>query len=353
MLKKVKYKPLLLFLIVLLTINVAAQDVAKTDPVAENMLLYQRSVGGWPKAVGNVKVDYTKVLSEGERMATVEDASRNDATIDNGATYKEITYLVKAYQQYGNKAYLQAAEKGIQYLLKAQDANGGWPQYYPDSSLYRSEITFNDDAMMHVMHIMDDVAKKENGFEVVDASLSQPAAKAVNRGVACILKTQVKVNGKLTAWCQQYDKNTLQPAMARKFELVSITPDESVGIVEFLMNIKDPSAEVKNAVKSAVEWFNLVKIKGYRFDHIKDARQSSGRDAVVVPDENSTIWARFYEIGTNKPFFAGRNSVKKYNLAEIENERRAGYAWYGTWPQKLLNGNYAIWAKKHGITNKI
>jgi hypothetical protein len=42
----------------------------------------------------------------------------------------------------------------------------------------------------------------------------------------------------------------------------------------------------------------------------------------------SPLWARFYEIGTNRPVFAGRDGVIKYNMAEIEQERRTLYAWY-------------------------
>lgn len=319
----------------------------KTDSIAENMLLYQRTVGGWPKAVGEVKVDYHKKLSAPAKQATMADASHNDATIDNDATFKEINYLLKAYKETGNKAYLQSAEKGIRYLLKAQDANGGWPQFYPDDRMYRSDITFNDNAMMHAMEVLNNVANKTNGFDVVDAALVEPSAQAVKKGIACILKTQIKVNGKLTAWNQQYDKNTLEPVMARKFELVGITPAESTGIVEFLMRVPNPSPEIKTAITSAVAWIDAVKIKGYRWEHISDATQPSGKDGVLVADPNSTIWARYYEIGTNKPFFSGRNSVKKYSVAEIENERRAGYAWYGNWPKHLLDKDYPEWAKKN------
>ena len=38
------------------------------------------------------------------------------------------------------------------------------------------------------------------------------------------------------------------------------------------------------------------------------------------------IWARFYEIGSNRPVFVGRDGVVKYSVAEIEPERRVGYA---------------------------
>ena len=68
---------------------------------------------------------------------------------------------------------------------------------------------------------------------------------------------------------------------------------------------------------------------------------------MILPDATSTIWARFYEIGTNRPFFSGRDSEKKYDVKEIEVERRTGYAWYGNWPEKLLKTEYPEWAKKN------
>ncbi|HEY4327005.1 MAG TPA: pectate lyase [Mucilaginibacter sp.] len=320
------------------------------DTVAENMLLYQRAIGGWPKAIGNIKVDYHKTLSPADRAQTMEDAWRNDATMDNDATYKEINHLIKAYKKTGNKVYLEAAERGIRYLIKAQNANGGWPQFYPDSSLYRADITFNDDAMINSMNVLYDVGHGEKGFDVVDHSLIEPANEAVKKGIVCILKTQVEVKGKLTAWCQQYDKNTLRPAPARTFELVGLSGNESVGVVEFLMRIPNPSSQIKNAVKSAVEWFNEVKIRGYKYVHVASPSEASGRDAVLTRDTSSIVWARFYEIDTNRPFFAGRNSIKKYNVSEIENERRIGYGWYGMWPQQLINKDYPEWAKKNGIS---
>ncbi|WP_345953469.1 pectate lyase [Mucilaginibacter sp. PAMB04168] len=345
---KIYIKILTLVMLLGFTYTTQAQT-AQTDPIAENMLVYQRSVGGWPKAVAEVKVDYNKVLTDARKAATLKDAGRIDATIDNSATYKEITYLVGAYKQTNNKAYLQSAEKGIRYLLKAQYANGGWPQYYPDSALYRAQITYNDNAMMNVMEIMYNVANRKNGFDVVDASLVAPAANAVKRGIDCILKTQIKVNGKLTAWNQQYDHRTLQPVMARKFELVGLASSESAAIVQFLMQLPSPSTEIKAAIKGAVEWFDDVKLKGIRFDHVPDAANPGKKDGVVVPDSSSVIWARYYEIGTNKPFFSGRNSEKRYNLTEIEQERRGGYAWYGVWPKKILDKQYPAWAKKNGV----
>ena len=67
--------------------------------------------------------------------------------------------------------------------------------------------------------------------------------------------------------------------------------------------------------------------------------------------------ARFYEIGIDRPFFCGRDGVKKYALAEIEAERRNGYAWYGDWGRRVLE-RYTRWEKgrsKHeaGTTDEL
>jgi PelA/Pel-15E family pectate lyase len=319
----------------------------QTDPIAENMLVYQRAIGGWPKAVNEVKVDYSKLLSETERKVIIADSMHIDATIDNNATSREIRYLIKAYKQTNNIHYLRATEKGLRYLLKAQYPNGGWPQFYPDSSLYRSQITYNDDAMVNVLNILQDIIEQRNDFDLVDPFFIAQAKQAVAKGISCILRTQILVNGKLTAWCAQYNKRTFQPEMARKYELVSISGNESVGIVRFLMRMKNPSAEIKLAIRSAVDWFKQVKIEGFKYVDIPAPNEPKGKDRVILPAAGSTLWARFYEIGTNRPFFSGRDSIKKYAVAEIESERRNGYAWYGTWPEKLLSIEYPAWEMKN------
>jgi PelA/Pel-15E family pectate lyase len=314
-----------------------------TDPIAENMLMFQRNNGGWNKHLEEKAVNYNKTYTAEEQAKIKGYATKLDATIDNESTTKEIKYLVKAYKKTSNKAYLDAAERGIQYLLSAQYANGGWPQYYPDKSGYRSQVTFNDNAIINVLTVMEDIVSGKNDFDAVNNSFKPFAEQAIQKATSCILATQIKVNGKLTAWCTQYNAKTLEPEMARKFELASISAAESVNIVRFLMRQPKPTPEIKQAIAAAIEWFKKVKITGYNYIEIADATQPKGKDRVIVEDPKTTIWARFYEIETNRPLFAGRDSDKKYNVAEVEYERRMGYAWYGNWPTKLLEKEYPEW----------
>jgi PelA/Pel-15E family pectate lyase len=338
---KTRTRLLLNIVICLFCVQVNAQDIQ-----ADNMLLLQRDSGGWSKHFKNKAVRYTVVFSDIERSEIAKEVKRDDANIDNNATIKEIKYLVKAYKQYKNPQYLSAAEKGIRYLLKAQYDNGGWPQYYPDSSHYRSQITYNDNAMINVLTVLQDVVLKQNDFEVVDERLVAPSLNAVNKGIECILKTQIKVNGKLTGWCQQYDKTTLEPATARSYELPSIAGSESVAILGFLMSQSNPTPEIKEAINAAVEWFQDVKIVGHRLVNINDPN-AGRRDRKLIEDSTSIIWARYYEIGTNRPFFSDRDGVKKYSIAEIGYERRNGYSWYGTWPLGILERAYPEWLSKN------
>ncbi len=321
-----------------------------TDPIAENMLLYQRANGGWPKHFqGDKKVNYKNELTGEEKLELVAGyAAGIDATIDNDATTKEIRYLSKTWKRTKNEKYFNAAKKGVDYLLNAQYANGGWPQYFPDFSSYRSQITYNDNAMVNVLNVLYDIVNKKNDLDIFDMQYQNKCVDPIARGVQCILNTQIKQNGQLTVWCAQYNAKTLQPEMARKFELVSLSGSESVGIVRFLMRIEHPSPAIIESVNAAVAWFEKVKITGYKFADIAAPSEKSGRDRVLLPDSSGIMWARFYDVQTNEPFFAGRDSKRHKTLAEVENERRIGYAWYGNWPQKLLTTEYPEWKLKWG-----
>lgn len=323
--------------------NFSSSSMEQRTIIAKNMLLYQRSNGGWPKHIKEVKIDYSKPLDE-EQLAIVKEnyLSSIDATIDNNATIKEIRFLIAQFKSTKEPQYLDAVEKGISYLLISQYPNGGWPQYYPDKRIYRHYITYNDNAMVNVLNLLQDVSEGKQDLDLVNRKLISGASSAVKKGIDCILKTQIKVDGELTVWCAQHDELTFKPANARAFELASLSGSESVGIVQFLMSQKNPSPAIKQSIINAVNWFKKTKIEGFNVQWMNDP--VNGRDRVLVKDENSVLWARFYEIGTNEPFFVGRDGVKKKSMSEIEAERRNGYAWYGTWPLKLISQDYPAWA---------
>ncbi|HEX7297081.1 MAG TPA: pectate lyase [Pyrinomonadaceae bacterium] len=312
--------------------------------IADNVLLYQRNSGGWPK-----NIDMAASLSDRERADLTAKKTETDSTIDNGATYTQMEFLAKVHETQPQPRLLTAFINGFDYLLKAQYDNGGWPQFYPDMSGYYRHITFNDGAMIGVMKLLRDVANKQPVYSFIDEERRAGAERAVQKGIDCILKTQLIVEGRRTVWCAQHDEVTLKPADARKYELVSFSGFESVDVVRFLMAIPKPNATVIEAIEGAVAWFQKSQLKGIRWVEKKDPSQPNGFDRVVVNESSAPpLWARFYELSTNRPMFVGRDSVVKYEVAAIEHERRTGYAWYTDAPAKLLNEDYPQWRKKNG-----
>lgn len=315
--------------------------------IADNILLYQRDNGGWPK-----NYDIQAILTKDQADSLKQTKHQQHTTFDNSTTYTHVEYLAQVCAQLPVEKYREAALRGIEFMLKAQYPNGGWPQYYPlEKNNYSSHITFNDGAFIGVMNTLKKIREGHPMFSFVGPELRKRSEIAYEKGVACILKTQIISNGRLTAWCQQHDEITLKPAWARAYELPSICNGESVQIALFLMKIVNPDNEVIESVQSAVKWFSdsrifFTGVKTVEAPPEKSQWRINSTDRIVVADSLAPpIWTRFYELETERPMFSDRKSKVLYTLAEVERERRSGYSWYTYAPQAVLD-KYPGWQKK-------
>ena len=319
----------------------AGEDAVR---IADNVLLYQHSNGGWPK-----NVDMARTLSDAEKERLEKNRDRSETIIDNGATHTQIRLLAKVYGATREERFADGCRRGIEFVLEAQYENGGWPMIFPLQEGYYSHITFNDGAMIGVMRLLRDVAKGEEPFEFLDAATRERATAAIAKGLEVILKCQIVVDGTPTAWCAQHDELDFSPAKARTYELPSISGQESIGIAEYLMAIDDPSPEIRAAIRNAVAWFEVAKINGMRIDRVRAPGLDPPRDVVMVEDADAgPLWARFYEIDTNRPMFVGRDGIVHDRLADIEHERRTNYAYVGSWARDLLERKFPAWQEKWG-----
>jgi len=303
--------------------------------IADNVLTWQTPHGGWPKNRDTASEPF--------------DGKSEDlhATFDNSATIGELRFLARAFRATNEPRYEQAFLKGLSHILEAQYPNGGWPQFYPLSKNYHRHITFNDNAMVRILELLRDVSESPD-YQFLKTEDRTKAEAAVIKGIDCILRTQIKQNGKRTAWCAQHDEKTLAPAWARSYEPPSLSGAESVGVVRFLMSLEEPTPEMIAAVEGAVEWFRSVTIHGMRLDKFTNADGQEDRRIVADPDAGP-LWARFYELGSNRPIFLDRDSVVRYAFSEIGQERRTGYAYYGGWAAGLLADAYPRWKAKHKL----
>ncbi len=316
---------------------------AEDAPVLETVLAYQRHSGGWPK-----NYDRKRILTTNEHRQLQKQRAQADTTIDNGATYTEIRLLAAAFDASGEPKLKFAALRGIDYLLKGQLDNGGWPQKFPEGRGYAREVTFNDNAMVGVMNLLKDIADNNVPFDFVPSSVRGRSASAVKRGISCVLKSQILVDGAPASWCAQHDRHTLAPCRGRSYELPSLSGSESVGIVRFLMRVEKPDLAVKQSIEGAVAWFKRVELTGIRVERKVEESQPGGFDTVVVRDLGAPpLWARFYDLHTNKPIFSGRDGVPRASLAEIPHERRNGYSWLGPYARVLLDEDWPRWRKRN------
>lgn len=318
-------------------------------PVADNVLLYQKDNGGWPK-----NYDIMAILTPEQKDSLVKAKSVLNTTFDNGTTYTHVALLAQIYTATGLERYKESAVKGLDFILQAQYKNGGWPQYFPLESNYSRHITFNDGVYTGIMRLLKDISDNQPQFAYINEIQRKKTMNAYEKGIGCILKTQINDEGKPTAWCQQYDEVSLQPSWARAFEPPSICNAESSDLVLFLMSIDRPGKEVVRAVESAVAWFEAskiyyTKVKTIAAPYLKTDFRISTTDRIVVTDSTAPpIWTRYYELKTHRPLFCNRDSKVVYSLAEVARERRDGYSWYTYNPQKVLK-QYLQWQKQWNV----
>lgn len=298
--------------------------------MADNVASFQTPSGGWSK-----HVDVSRPRKPGESYFSENTSWHYIATIDNDSTTEQLRFLAAAYAGRSAVRPRESFLKGIDYLLQAQFPNGCWPQVYPLQGGYHDAATYNDDAIVNVLRLLEEVGAGK--FVFVSADKRRRAQAAVAQGVDCILASQVVVGGARTVWAQQHHPLTLAPVPARSYELAGLSGRESATIALYLMERPAADERVITAVGAAVEWFRKHQILGYEYDTF-GLRSVEGA---------GPLWARLYEIGTDKPIFSNRDGVKRYDWNELT-DRRTGYGWYTKEPARVI-ARFETWALEHPV----
>jgi PelA/Pel-15E family pectate lyase len=303
------------------------------------VLSYQTPSGGWSKHLG---------YNRGLRQPGMQWTSQSDpgkpfhyvATFDNRATTEELRLLAYVWLATQREDCRQGFIKGLNFILAAQYPNGGWPQVYPLEGDYHDDITFNDDAMTHVLELLQDIKHNAPHVAFVEPALRKKAEAALEAGIRCMLRTQIEQGGQRTAWCAQYDALTLQPSSARRMEPASLSGLESSHIIKFLMMVSNPPPEVVASIESGLKWLDNVKITGL-------ARAQ--RDGKTVYESNPAskeiYWARFYNLTNNLPVFPGRDGVHYESFGAMAAQNRLGYDYLTTLPGSIVKNGQNKWRK--------
>jgi PelA/Pel-15E family pectate lyase len=322
--------------------------------IADNVVSFQTPAGGWGKNFDLSKGprlpgeeygpnNLSRFLSSGDFDTPKEPDWNYIGTIDNDATITQIEFLAKVASAVGvekGAPYRAAFLRGVQYLLSAQFPNGGWPQVWPLEGGYHDAITYNDNAMVQVMQIMRSIADGRDEYAFVPAEIRSQAGVAFDRGIQCILATQLMSGGSKSVWAQQYDALTLDPVSARNYEMPAECASESTDIMILLMDLPNPTADEQRAIRAAAAWFKKTAIYGQVY-----GPTPNGRGLTPKPGAGP-IWARYYQHDTDKPIFGDRDKSIHDDVSELSAERRNGYAWFGSDPQRALE-RYEKWSQQH------
>lgn len=307
--------------------------------LADLIMEFQLPTGAWPKNIFYPQIKPDEVSAERKKYT-----DKSLGTLDNSATISEVHFLSKMYEATAQRRFKKASEEGIRFVLEAQYENGGWPLHFPAQTEMEGQISYAGNTMVRILMFLQEIIQKKSPYTYLSDELRGKVQEAFNKGVLCILNSQILQNGKPTVWCSQYEPQGLLPCARGVGEPASLSGLDSASIVLFLMGIKNPDASVKQAIEGAVSWFDSTAIRGKKRENYinKDGK----RDFRLIEDSHAAeMWARYYALEDNRIFFTTEEGERKYDFEELSRERRTTVSWFSNEPQKVLR-RYEQWKTK-------
>lgn len=223
------------------------------------------------------------------------------ATLDDRTTQGAIDFMMQLAAETDDRRYHSSARAGLNSLLAAQYPQGGWPQHYPPGSKgYHRYLTLNDgastDAMMTLLR----------GYRQYD---DQRYLEAVLRAAQWLIDFQLPEPHR--GWAQQYTLEG-EAAPARWFEPPACCSAVTANVINTLIEVFLETGDRRylSPIPDAIAWFEKSEIR-------------------------SGVWARFYEIETNRPIYVNNKRQVIYEQVDL----RPGYGWEGGYGSSAI-ANY-------------
>lgn len=296
---------------------------------ADALAIGQLESGGWDKLV-----EFDPKQSErwyrrsdvGKISAAEAAKRRNYTTFDDDKTQSGLRLLLavadasKGSNEPRDIRIREARDYGLAKLIEAQRPNGGFPHGWHGKAVSATEYpvqparfpadypreypakgashfyTFNDDGQRDCVATLLDAAKRLGRPEYLAAAL---------KGGEFIIQAQLPDPQPI--WAMQYNEQ-MEPAWARRFEPPCVCSRESSGAMRLLVDLYLETGDEKflEPLPRAIAWFQRNEL---------------------APG----VWARMYELHTNKPIFGDRDGKIKYRVEDLSLERQTGYSWRGSY----------------------
>ena len=245
----------------------------------------QREAGGW---------DHRADVSHLTPEATVPRRRKGPCTLDDNITQGATDFLMDLDRTLDEPWLDDGVRRALGFLLESQFPNGAWPQWYPLRGGYHDYWTFNDGAINDCIRVLLAAHRQYGRPEFLAAA---------RRGGEFVVASRLPPPQ--AGWAQQYD-HRLRPAWARAFEPPAVCSAVTARNIRTLVDLAVYTRDARflEPIPAALAWLDRSRL----------------------PDGR---WARFYELGTNRPIYGDRDGKVHYTLEELSEERRTGYSWQG------------------------
>jgi PelA/Pel-15E family pectate lyase len=274
---------------------------------AEALVRGQLESGGWTNLI-----DFNPSGGRVGRYRKGGGGGWNASSLDDGQTPSALRLLIQADQALGlkHREIHEAAEYGLNALLKAQFPNGAFPQVwtapvqarpvrkagYPEYD-WRTEGRVKNYWDMYTLNDNLAGAVSETLIDAHRAYKDERYRAALEKLGDFLILAQMP--DPQPAWAQQYDYEG-HPIWARKFEPPAITGWESQDVLETLLKIFRHTGQKRflEPIPRALAYL----------------------EKSLLPDGRL---ARYYELKTNKPLYM----TAKYELSHDDSDVPGHYGW--------------------------
>lgn len=224
---------------------------------ADALIAGQHRSGGWnyfihsggPRAARRW---YETIGRNGWRLEEFQHYSDN-ATFDDAGTAESIQLLLRLTLIRREPRFRAALNRGVEFILRSQYANGGWPQrfpYDPHFPAYQRDVTFNDDVAKENIRVLNMVWQTLRDPRVLDP---------IRRGMDAFRLTQMPAPQ--AGWGLQFDLE-LRPVGARSYEPTALVTHTTAANVEQLMEFYRLTGDRRflSGIPAALDWLESVRL---------------------------------------------------------------------------------------------
>ncbi len=294
------------------------------EKVARAVIWGQGHEGGWNYMIDfagdkSLKNWYNTIGKNGWRLEEFQHYYGN-ATFDDDVTTDAARFLLRMYLEKMDPTYKPALDKALDFILKSQYPNGGWPQRYPLVKGYEKPgfpdytpfYTFNDDVIWENVNFL-----MQCYLVLGQERFLEPIYKGMN-----FYKISQDVCG---AWGQQVNMN-MKAASARTYEpaafLPSATCENALLLIKFYQLTGDK--QFLEGVPKAIKWLEDVKLPADKIEgnrtHPTFVDVKTNKPIYVHRKGSNVIYGSYYIDENDKNLLSHYYGKAFVNLQELKDE---------------------------------